>query len=63
MTWGLTLPLMVMGSGNVIPFFTDAEDLLTAHPRSSVDLVLGVLVASYQNRPDGVYPPLQNYLH
>lgn len=51
-TWDLNLPLTVMGCSNVIPFFTDVEDLLTAHPCSSVDSGLGVLVASYQTRAD-----------
>ena len=48
MTWGLNLPLMVTGSSNIISFFTDVEDLLTAHPCSSTDSGLDVLVASYQ---------------
>ena len=62
-TWGLNLPLTAMGSSSVIPFLTDVEDLLTAHPCSSVDSGLGVFVTSHQNRADDIYPPLQNYLH
>lgn len=46
MTWGLNLPLTVMDSSNINPFFTDVEDLLTAHLCSSMDSGLDVLVAS-----------------
>lgn len=45
-TWGLNLPLTVMDSSNINPFFTDVEDLLTAHLCSSMDSGLDVLVAS-----------------
>lgn len=51
MSWGLNLPLKVMGSNNVILFFTDAENMLTAHPCSSVGSGLDVLVTSYQKEP------------